>query len=290
MGSIKKIFFFAFFVGSISSAGVVLAQVDSGMDEDVLLFDDMDQDFVLPSYFDGVGGPNIESPASAPVNAQQAPADVDILQEIFGENMPIPTSPAPAPVAAQTGNVASGSEAGKVFYPQTQVTYSNQKKEPLLTPLPPLPELREPPIPPRVRVMPAQTYSTKVLAHETGKSKVPVTLPRDVRLQFSPDSSQLSQPIIKWITAYALHAQKDPRLVIVLRVSQYDWNLQRARLNLIVKTLMQRGLSAKQIKVYRSDRDADTLVVGYSEHPDQTKIVVPGEVVHKIKEQKNFSW
>jgi len=301
MGSIKKMFFFAFFIGGSLLPCASFAQTDSVETDDILLLGGTEQDFVLPSYFEGAPTVNMNNVATMPSKTQQAPSDVDILQEIFGENLPIVMDspiaepqvedvaaaaatdvPAPTPVPTST--------TGHIFYPQTQVTYQNPKKEPLLTPLPPLPELMEPPIQPRVRQMPIQTYSTKLLAHEMGKSKVPVTLPRDMRLQFAPDSSQLSQAILKWITAYALHVQKDPRLVVSLRVSQHDWNLQQARLSLIVKTLMQRGLSVRQIKVYRSDRDADTLVLGYMEHPDQTKIVVPGDTVHKLKEQKNFSW
>ena len=290
MESIKKLVAIALLTSVCLPIHSAYADKTTRVPEDVLVFDSAAQDFVLPSYFDGVPAPSPQpitfNPATQqPRTTQQVPNNVDILKEIFGDEDAV----ASAPTAPQPP-VATKPVGEQVFFPQPQAANPDVQRQPLLTPLPPLPTPPEANIAPKIRTNPTQTYSSKLVAREMGKSKIPIVLPKDMRFQFSPGSSQMAQSNLKWVTAYALHVQKDPRLVVEIRVSQNDWTIQRARLNLIVQTLLQRGLPARQIKVLKSNRDADTLVLGYNEGPDQTKIIVPDEVPRKINQQKTLSW
>ena len=268
-------------VGSLScTVTVALAQAAP----DILVFDNTNGDFLLPSYFDQAPS----SPVSAQEPAKNVPSDVDILTEIFGKDAKTsftPTTPTPEPQTTATNP--------QTFYPRPQeLKTTTQQKQPLLTPLPPLPKPAEPEIVPPLRVTTPSPYAEKVLAKETGKTKDRgnVTLPKDIRLQFESGATQLTETAIRWISAYALHVQKDPRLVAEVRVSRHAWQTQKKRLALVMQTFVEKGLSARRIHVYHSDRDPDTMVIGYQEDPNQTKIVTPVDKNTKLKEQKTFSW
>ena len=290
MESMEKVIAVALLACVCLSTGSAYADKTTRVPEDVLVFDSAAQDFVLPSYFDGVPAPSPQPMTFAPnttsesKTVQQIPDNVDILKEIFGDEEAVTSAPPKSQPPVATMPV------GQVFYPQPQVIRTEVKTQPLLTPLPPIPPAPEANIPPKTRTTPVQLYSSKILAKEMGKSKTAIILPKDMRLQFSPGSAQLAHSNLKWITAYALHVQKDPRLVVEIRVSQNDWTIQRSRLNLIVQTLLQRGLPSRQIRILRTDRDADSLILGYNDRADQTKIIVPDEVPRKIKQQKTLSW
>ena len=96
----------------------------------------------------------------------------------------------------------------------------------------------EPAIPPSKRLQHPSPYAAKLVAKETGKSKASIQLPKDIRMQFPPRSTQLTESAVKWISAYALHVLKDPTLVVNLRVSYQDWAIQQARLGLILQIMI----------------------------------------------------
>ena len=250
---------------------------------DVAVFDGQNNDFLLPSYFDTPLPP----PPEQPTADQNIPTDVDILKEIFGDQ-PQPTVETPKPKLGQTF-YPSTNKAAKTFYP-TPKAVQEAKKEPLLTPLPPLPEKAEETVLPPQNFQHKSIYAAKLLAKETGKSKINIQLPRDVRLQFNPDAVQLTETVMKWITAYALHVRKDPRLLFTIRVSDKDWSIQQARLSLIVKIAMEQGLPARQIQIFHSARNPDAVIIGAEPHPEQTQIALPVEAKKVIREQKTLLW
>jgi len=249
----------------------------------IAVFDGQNNDFLLPSYFDTPLPP----PQEQTQVAQDTPTDVDILKEIFG-NQPQPTVETPKHRLGQTF-YPSTSKAAKTFYP-TPKAIQEAKKEPLLTPLPPLPEKSEETVAPPQNFQHKSIYAAKLLAKETGKSKANIQLPRDVRLQFNPDAVQLTETVIKWVVSYALHVRKDPRLLFTIRISDKDWSIQQARLSLIIKIAMEQGLPARQIQVFHSARNPDAVIIGAEPHPEQTQIALPVESKKVVREQKTLLW
>ena len=251
---------------------------------DVAVFNGPNNDFLLPSYFDGpapvvVTQQTVVEPVR-PAATQSIPSDVDILNEIFGEQR------------QSVPPVSQGENAPKTrhtFYPTPKV--QTTLSAPLLTPLDPIPPTMEPDLPPPEKSQYKSAHAAKLLAQESmGKGKASVQVPKEMRLTFDHHSAQLSESVAKWIKAYALHVQKDPRLVLNIRISNQDWPLQRARLGLIMKLLVEQGLSTKQIRIFQSDRDVDSVLLNADTDPNQTQIIVPTDTKRVIREQKNLIW
>lgn len=249
-------------------------------EDQIAIFDNQTNDFLLPSYFDTP--PQTPPPTPAPPSKpQEVPSDVDILNEIFGDQAVSSTA---LPSSQPEKRITT-----QVFYP-TPRAVQRTDQQPLLTPLPPLPVLPEQDVLPPTRIQRYSPYATRLLAKESGKSKANVILPKDIRLQFLPNITQLTEAAVKWITAYALHVQKDPRLVLSIRVSSRNWPVQQARLSLIMQIVTEKGLPLRQLQVFQSDRDPDTLIIGSETNPNQTQVITPEETKRIIKEQKTLSW
>lgn len=259
----------------------VLAQT-----EDIAVFDSSENDFLLPSYFDTPAQTYAPQTAILPqdnrqmVSSPHIPTDIDILNEIFG-------SQKPASVIAAQNAAADKKNAAKL-----QAEQKDQKKTgaPILTPLDPIPPAPEPMLEVPKRTQHKSLYAAKLLAKETGKNKAAVQIPKDMRLLFEPNSARLAESVVKWLTAYSLHVQKDPSLVLNIRISNQNWDLQQMRLGMVVKLLIEKGLSSKQIRVFQSNRDPDTMIIGTDTDPNQTKIIVPAETKRVVREQKTFAW
>lgn len=228
--------------------------------QDLLLFDNSSQDFLLPSYLDT----NQPTP--------EVPTDIDILTEIFGNQA--------------TQQVTQPKPQTKTIHPSKQ---KEQKKE-LLTPLDPLPTIPEKPLQLNKPNIYTSQYAVKLLNKEEGKNKINIAIPTDLRLTFTPNSTQLTESALNWISAYALHIQKDPRLEAVIRISNKNWPLQQARLSLIVKKMMEKGLPTQQIRILQSNRDENTLIIGKQTNQNQTPIITPQETKKIIKKQKTLLW
>ena len=279
-----KIAFNTLFAGVfVLLSSSVFAQV-----EDVIVLDNTSNDFLLPSYFESQEIANAQPMPPAmtePVYATaptQVPTDVDILNEIFGSQT---VAPAPTKQAATKPQSKS-----QTFYPSKNIGVRQEQEQPLLTPLPPIPAVPEPTIEPPKHTAHKSLYASKLLGKETGKGKSNVQFPKEIRLMFNPGSTQLSESIVKWISAYALHVRKDPRLVLNIRISTQNWDIQQSRLGLIVKLLIEKGLSTRQIQVFRANRDPNTLILSAETSPTQTQIIVPDETKRVIREQKTFVW
>ena len=267
--------------------------------EDVAVYDNQTNDFLLPSYFDAAPNQPIEEPALAENTPQEVPADVDILTEIFGDQAVPSTSNTPLHETTNTASTNKGPQQ-KMFYPRPKSVATSQKRQPLLTPLAPLPKAADPNPPAPNNLYVPSTYASQILDRETDDTKANVPLPKDIRLQFLPNRTQLTASVLKWVKAYALYVRKDPRLVVALRVSYKDWAVQQTRLSLIMQILFENHLSARQLQIFQSDRDPDTLVIGWEKNQNLTQLTDPEEKKRKQKEadddentqkgQKMLSW
>ena len=267
----------------------------SAQPDNLFVLENPNDNFLLPSYFDTppstfVQNNTVNPMGMPPKNANissgqmQAPTDVDILDEIFGSQNPnAPKSDAPK---------GSTQRTTLTYYPRTNVVSegTNDQKVPMLVPLDPIPPVPEPDIQPPKKTSNSSLYATKLLAKETGKAANSIEIPQDVRLMFDPNATQLSANSIKWITAYALHIQKDPRLILSIRVSNQNWGIQQARLGIILRLLTEKGLAARQIRIFQSNRDPDSIILNSNLDPNQTKITVPEDRKQVIREQKTVEW
>ncbi len=275
--SVKTVF-------SVLIAGVCFISTSAytQVTEDILIYDNQTNDFLLPSYFDTPAAP-LPPPTTSQntQTTQNVPADIDILNEIFGDqainSQQNLTERDPSATASQT------------FYP-TPKSVQKSKAQPLLTPLAPLPQVPEASIQPPKHIQRSSPYVTRLLAKETGKSKANIQLPKDIRLQFNHNATQLTDSAVKWISAYALHVQKNPTKVVNIRVSTQDWSVQQARLGIIMQIMIEKGLPVRQIQIYQSDRDVDSIIIGADINPNQTQVITPEERKHVIKEQKTLVW
>jgi len=280
-------FVIGYTVMTLFSAGA-FAQV-SPVNPDVLLANPAaDDDFLLPSYW------TTSPTASAAPETTQAPTDVDILTAIFGApgsgQTPTELNKGDGPWDDHTAQLTK-----KTFYPRSMVDREDQEAEdgedqgPLLTPLPELPPAPEPEIPPR-KLSVAQSGYVNQLLHQTLKPQDGATVPKEIRIKFYPNDAQLSSQNLRWIKLFTGHVLSDPRLVLIIRLSNQNWTLQRSRLALILHVVMEAGLTAHQIRVYSSNRDENTIILSYAHNDTLTQIQPFQERAQPIKEQKTLSW
>ena len=134
----------------------------------------------------------------------------------------------------------------------------------LLIPLAGVPqakEVAEPAIPNKKRVIIPSEYADQVAGrlqrNVTGEFK----MPNEMRITFYPRASAFSGQTLKWVRAFAWAALRDPRLVVEIRASCAEADLQDRRLALVTGVLREVGLSTHQIVINYTDRPVDTMLL-----------------------------
>ncbi len=228
-------------------------------------------DFLLDTYT-MPSDPIAVSPASVMQNVTPIPSSVDILTEIFGKDAM--SLNANKPVVTQTRNFTP---IPGMYYP----------KKAILTKLPDLP-------PPQATVdryikttidpvIQQPEYADQMLeAMEKGTTTY-FSIPKEVRIKFYPGQAHLSAQALKWIKSFAIKVRQDPRLILEIRVSEENWPLQSKRVGLMLQAVLEQGVSRHQIVVYKTNRAADSVLLGYANMLDQ-------EVKVNKKRQKTISW
>ncbi len=87
------------------------------------------------------------------------------------------------------------------------------------------------------------------------------TLPSEMKIHFSPGSSQLSTQSYKWIKALAFLAKDRPQQVLEIRLSNDDLELQSRRFVLLKNLLTSTGIIPYQIRFALTDRNPDSVVI-----------------------------
>ena len=225
------------------------------------------EDFLTPSYVVPSGGQRYVN-QTAPI-----PSEVDILNEIFGTST-ITEKPAPAPVQ-------------RTFSPATGLQRTDQ---PLLSPLPEMLQvsLDETPIAPKKVPFTKTSYADQSLAFVEGGVMGTFNMPREVRITFYSGQSSLSAQALKWVRAFAIRVVRDPRLLAEIRVSEQQWKLQEKRLSMILQVLKEEGVSVHQIRVLKTERNPDSILMGYVYNSEQT-LSKTGTKAHS-DEQKLIDW
>ena len=222
------------------------------------------EDFLTQSYV---------VPTDATAQPEPVPSEVDILNEIFGS-----PNPDIAPILQKSSQ--------QMFFPKANV--KKQDEQPLLTPLPEikvdLPEEKNPT--PRKAPFTWSGYADQALSLAEGGMANSLNMPREIRITYYKGQSGMNVHSLKWVRAFAVRVVHDPRLLIEVRVSEKQWDVQQKRLKLLLQILKEEGVSVRQIRVYKSDRNPDNILMGYAYDSEQTKMGAE----KKQKEQKIIDW
>ena len=90
------------------------------------------------------------------------------------------------------------------------------------------------------------------------------------------------------VKAFAVHVINDPRLLMEIRYSEKNPNIQEKRLSLLLQVLKEVGVTVHQIRLLKTARDSDSILIGYAYGPDYT---VAGNVKdQKRGVQKTIDW
>ena len=146
----------------------------------------------------------------------------------------------------------------------------------ILIPLAPLPavEVAEPALPTRERVIAPSEYADRMTDSLKKGEKMPFLMPHEIRITFYPKASSFSGQALKWVKAFAMAAVQDPRLVVEVRASCAEADLQETRIKLVKDALMGAGLSTHQIVVNYTDRPVDTMLLRAVPRQELTETVI----------------
>lgn len=242
----------------------------------------LQDDFLTPTFTLPADPMSVEIPLQkqeTPV--QKIPEGVDIVAEIFGKNALMVDQMAPPTPKA------SPSTTTKVFTPTPKNIVNIQKA--LLTPLPELPQpmvIEEEDIPPYTPYIQQSTKADEVLQAMQSGSEIKGAIPREVRIRFYPNQASFSAHSLKWVKAFALKVLKDPRYRLDIRASSEDWPLQSKRVGLLIQIILEQGVSRHQIRIFKTEREVNTVLLGYT----QTEIIPNEMVKHERKKQKTLRW
>ena len=149
-------------------------------------------------------------------------------------------------------------------------------KRKLLIPLAPVPKVTEPEptLQGRERVIVPSEYADQVTAGLQKGLTIPFHMPHEIRITFYPQDSAFSGQTLKWVRAFAWAAMQDPRLIVEIRASCAEADLQDARVKLVKGVLMGAGLSTHQIVINYTNRPVDTMLLRAVPRPEATETVL----------------
>ena len=187
----------------------------------------------------------------------------------------------PATIPVKNNQVRSFPQpSGTTYEPSDNRTgTSDQPKKKLLIPLAPVPKVDEADssLPIKERIIVPSEYADQVTAALKAGQSIP--FPHEIRITFYPQDSAFSGQTLKWVRAFALAALQDPRLIVEIRASCAEADLQDTRLKLVKGVLMGAGLSTHQIIVNYTNRPVDTMLLRAVPRPEVTEtLVTPKDV------------
>ncbi|MBQ7413620.1 MAG: hypothetical protein IJV07_05060 [Alphaproteobacteria bacterium] len=158
----------------------------------------------------------------------------------------------------------------------------------LLIPLAPVNagEVAEPALPTRERIIVPNEYADQMFNGLKDGGRIPFKMPHEVRITFYPKASAFSGQTLKWVRAFAVAALQDPRLIVEIRSSCAEADLQDKRLALVKGVLQGVGLSTHQIVVNYTNRPVDTMLLRAVPRPEPTETV---RMKKEAKLPKNMS-
>ena len=144
-------------------------------------------------------------------------------------------------------------------------------------------EEAEPALPSKERIIIPSAYADQMTNRLKMGGSMPFKMPHEIRITFYPRASAFSGQTLKWVRAFAWAALQDPRLVVEIRASCAEADLQDRRLALIKGVLQGVGLSTHQIIVNYTDRPVDTVLLRAVPRPETAETVLTKKDVNLPK-------
>ncbi len=158
----------------------------------------------------------------------------------------------------------------------TPIVQEPVRRQPLLLPLAPVKS--EKPEPKKAAIEPVRVQPDKVLYidyvlsvlervnnqtvnYSESDDLVLRSIPQELKLNFLPNSADISTQSFKWIKAFSYHPKKSMADIVEVRMSAQDLELQSRRFALIKGALLSNGLAPRQIRFVLTDRDPDSIVL-----------------------------
>ena len=104
-------------------------------------------------------------------------------------------------------------------------------------------------------------YADQMANRLRNGDKIPFLMPQEMRIKFYPNESAVSGQTLKWVKAFGIAALQDPRLIVEIRTSCAQAELQDKRILLLENVLKGVGLSQHQIIVSHTNRPTDTMLL-----------------------------
>ena len=132
----------------------------------------------------------------------------------------------------------------------------------------------EPDLPAKERFVVPSEYADQMTNSLKAGQQTPFKMPHEIRITFYPRASAFSGQTLKWVRAFATAALQDPRLIVEIRASCAEADLQDARLKLVKGVLAGSGLSSHQIIVNYTDRPVDTMLLRAVPRPEPSETLI----------------
>ena len=281
--------------------GSLLADEQGATSEEAVATVTADGDFLLPTYL--LPGETATVERTTTVEAvYETPVKTEVAFETPKpapapriESRPVVPARAESSVQTKTVDIARTQTTKKVVAKEDELEallkQTAPAKEPInlgtapqrevhpkkiLIPLAPLPavEVAEPALPTRERVIAPSEYADRMTNSLKNGEKMPFLMPHEIRITFYPKASSFSGQALKWVKAFAMAAVQDPRLVVEVRASCAEADLQETRLKLVKEALTGAGLSTHQIVVNYTDRPVDTMLLRAVPRQELTETVI----------------
>jgi len=272
-------------------------------DEDVALLT-AEGDFVVPTYL----LPTQEDMPPAPVvnvatQSAVVVTEVPIVPSVQPSETVIVTPPPQTPINLGTNRLVT-----PVVKPtelvETPIPSTTPKKEiarmsgtiekkPLLLPLAPIAQTTtedSTPLPTKERRVVPSALADTLLANLEQNTGSDFLLPHEIKVSFYKNATALSGQTLKWIKAFALQTIQDPRLIVEIRMSQTNPDIQAKRLAVVKNALLGTGLSTHQIRVSYTKRAADSFVIRAVEKTEDVDITKNTTTSGKTIEKRTIKW
>lgn len=225
---------------------------------------------------------------TSPALAEDINIDIDVASLSATAAGTTQSTSGRAPKQLGTGHTTGGTTTTTT---SSRVT-KTARTTPILIPLAPLPEAPavEPTPDKYVRHVVPSEYADQFLSASAQGEKPGFIMPQEIKVSFYENATDFSGQTLKWIKAYAKSALADPRLVVEVRVSNQDPEIQYKRLALIRNTLMSNGLSSHQIRMIQTNREPNSLVLRTALKTDPKQTVVTKSTTGKKIEKQTISW
>ncbi|MDR2902780.1 MAG: hypothetical protein LBU87_06735 [Lactobacillales bacterium] len=251
-------------------------------------------DFVIPTYLlpvDPVTPTPVSKTAKATallkddaIKQTQAQTKSQLQTQATIDNLLAATKePAPQTSKIAPRNLGTGNRKTNVAAVQ----------KPLLIPLAPVSEIQKDTdgvLEAHQRHVIPSDYADRMLETLNQGGQAPFIMPQEVKVTFYPNATEFSGQTLKWIKAFSKAALTDPRLVVEVRMSTTNPEIQSKRLLLVKNTLLSYGLSTHQIQVAYTKRPKDTLVLRNISKPENTETIVQKTKAGRKTTQKTKKW